>query len=139
MVEALQIIIVVLAIEAITEIISSSAIFEPLRLFFYNKKWNFLHSLSTCGYCTSVWVSMPFAVLFPFQLLPVYSIFNQCTNIIISVFFYHRLSNVIHESVYRVINRIPFILFLNKSINIYGDEPEIINIEEESDGNHRRN
>lgn len=89
----------IIFIEAVTEIITKSELFSPIRKFFFNKKHikfcNFIHDLLDCGYCTSVWVG----------LLSTY-IFLFVNNIVFNVFFIgivlHRLSNVLHFVIDRI-------------------------------------
>jgi len=53
-------IISVLITEAITEIVSKSVLFTPVRAWFFKRKSNiifsFIHDLLDCGFCLSVWV-----------------------------------------------------------------------------------
>lgn len=93
------VLLLLLNIEASTNIISKSELFKPLRrfLFKYGEKnvfFKYLHELIDCPYCMSVWVSafyvcVSLVVLFDTIFLGIFLIF--C--IIIAL---HRLSNVLH-------------------------------------------
>lgn len=96
--------IAVISIEAITEILVDSKIFLPLRLYISKKAlpdiptgkstiYNFIHELISCGYCTSVWVSMFVTMLLTFNDI---RIFKPIINEMILVFCLHRLSNLFH-------------------------------------------
>ena len=100
----LIIILLALAVEAVTEILTSSELTEPFRLVWkrytypdgqpstgfgqYVKVW--LDKLITCGYCTSVWVAAFFAVLVPMLFESAF------VNWLCFVFVLHRLANWIH-------------------------------------------
>jgi len=99
----LSIILLSLAVEAVTEIITSSEIAKPVhamiyRLAFTNppvdtmatRIWSWAYKLITCGYCTSVWVSLLVCLLLS------HTIMHEYINIVILVFVIHRLSNWIH-------------------------------------------
>lgn len=88
----LQIMFTVVLIEAITNILSKSNLFEPVRKFFgrHNK---FIYKLLDCPYCTSVWIS-----LFCVGMLYLYNI-SMLPKVILLFFIgivFHRLSNVWH-------------------------------------------
>lgn len=55
-----RVVISVVLTEALTQIITKSLLFLPLRAWFFNRKHNkileFIHELLDCGYCMSVWV-----------------------------------------------------------------------------------
>lgn len=104
--------LLVVVVEAITEIITSSTLVAPLQA-----KWRtwtypidrppsgrlqgvmaFIDQLWNCGYCTSVWVS---AIIAPFAP----SLFNNTIiNWAVMVFILHRLSNWLHV-VYELVRR----------------------------------
>jgi len=99
---ALGIIITIILIEAITNIISKSELFGPLREFLFksnNRILKFTHDIVDCPYCTSVWVS-----LFCTVMLYLYNI-NTLPQIL-ALFFMgivlHRISNVLHFIIDRV-------------------------------------
>ena len=85
--------------EAITQLITKSEFFKPIRKFFFKKRenrvCNWIHELLDCGYCTSVWVGcvIVFCMIF-------------VNNMILNVFFagvvLHRLSNVLHFVIDRI-------------------------------------
>jgi hypothetical protein len=87
-------------VESITELLTKSEIFSPVREFFFNRRkgnkvCNFIYKLLDCGYCTSVWVSFGVYITFVFF----------CNKITLSLFFIlilHRLSNVVHFIIDRV-------------------------------------
>ena len=87
----------IMLVEALTNIITKSELFEPIRKFFFNKNkvFSWVHSLLDCPYCTSVWIAL-------FVLL----IFILLNNYYINLFFYgiilHRLSNICHDVIDRV-------------------------------------
>ena len=85
--------------EAITQLITKSEFFRPIRKFFFSRKenrfFNWIHDLLDCGYCTSIWVGL---------FVVIYMIFVN--NMILNVFFagivLHRLSNVLHFIIDRI-------------------------------------
>jgi hypothetical protein len=86
-------------VEAITEIITKSMLFSPVRAFFFNRRhkkyigkfFEFVHDLLDCGYCTSVWIG--FAVSYF-----IFCVDSEDTviDVIIFGFVFHRLSNILH-------------------------------------------
>jgi hypothetical protein len=93
----LRIIIAIIAIEAITNIITKSDLFQPVRAFFFKKnKW--IHDLLDCGYCTSVWIGIFAAIYLTFFRVTAVEIF--VLGIVL-----HRLSNVFHFMVDWLDNR----------------------------------
>jgi len=95
----LVILSLVIFTEAVTEIITKSELFDPIRKFFFNRRkiklFKFVHALLDCGYCTSVWVGLFSAFIFFFV-----------DNVVFNIFFMgivlHRLSNVLHFIIDRV-------------------------------------
>ncbi len=93
------VIFLVILTEAITQIITKSELFKPIRKFFFDRRknrfFNLMHSLIDCGYCTSVWVGWFVAI--SFLLLK---------SMILNVFFIgivlHRLSNILHFVIDRI-------------------------------------
>ena len=88
-------ILTIVLVESITEILTKSELFSPLREFFFNRrdrskicKW--FNNLLECGYCTSVWVS--WFVVFMWYLKP--------ENVLVYIFFggliLHRFANMLH-------------------------------------------
>jgi len=93
---ALEIISVIILIEAITNILTKSDIFRPLREYLFesdNKILTFIHNILDCPYCTSVWVSL-------FSIIMLYLYINNLLPHILAWFFMglvlHRLSNILH-------------------------------------------
>lgn len=79
--------------EAVTEIVTKSQLFLPIRRFFFkrskHKICNFLHDLLDCGYCTSVWIGVFTSIYFYHQSFSFVMLF--LIGLVI-----HRLSNVLH-------------------------------------------
>ncbi len=94
----------ILLIEAISEILVESTIFFPFRAFLFEKgknskvlKW--LHDLIDCGFCTSVWVGLFFALL-------LFTDKTYLLNVYVDWFFIglalHRLSNILHILIIKI-------------------------------------
>lgn len=117
-VELVQLVLLAVAVEAVTEILVTAKITDGLRNFIFRKAmpelpddfpdykdpprgtvlWSFLHDLLSCGYCTSVWVAMPAAALAPW-------LFGWwVVNFGVMVFVLHRLSNWLHV-VYSIVKK----------------------------------
>ncbi len=99
----LEIVFLIILIEATTNIITKAKITEPIRNYLFNHSSNrvikFLHDLIECSYCASVWVSGFYCLMLWFyisSILPIWVIF-----IFIALVF-HRLSNVLHFIIDRV-------------------------------------
>ncbi len=94
-----MILFAIILTEAITQIITKSELFKPLRKFFFEKRKNtfnkYIHELLDCGYCMSVWVG--WFVVF---------VFLYMDSVILNVFFagivLHRLSNILHFIIDRI-------------------------------------
>jgi hypothetical protein len=99
----LYILLMILSVEATTNIVSKSELFKPIRKYLFNlskyRAIKFLHDLIDCPYCTSVWVSL----------------FHVCTLVLVSIFggidifilfmcvlSLHRLSNILHHLIDRI-------------------------------------
>jgi hypothetical protein len=90
----INVICMVIFIEATTNILSKSELFSPFREYLFkkssNKFFEFVHSIFECPYCLSVWVSL-------LSISVAYLCFN---NVIfkwfILVIVFHRLSNMLH-------------------------------------------
>jgi hypothetical protein len=106
----------VIHVEAVTEIIVDSDFFFPIRNSlgkapsFVGK---FFTALLSCGYCVSVWVAASVAWMLPGSPashapieLPIE--FILIVDAILKTFVLHRLSNLQHEFMVRVLKRIPF-------------------------------
>jgi len=100
----LIIIILILNIEAVTNILSKSEIFKPLRAFLFNRSSNkilkFLHELIDCPYCTSVWVSL-FYISMLYLIVEVH-VLSSVFVFFMLVIAFHRVSNVLHHMIDRV-------------------------------------
>ena len=88
--------------EAITNILTKSDIFRPLRAYLFssnNKALRFVHSVLDCNYCTSVWVSLSSILLLCLYI-------NNLLPHMLALFFMgiilHRLSNVLHFIIDRI-------------------------------------
>lgn len=112
----IQIVIVGLIVERLTEIIVDSKIAEPLRKAI--SKWasvdprfidpekplpksvvfkEYMSYFVKCGYCMSVWVAAAFSTLFPVLIYQSESAyFAMLVNFICSTLLYHGLANWIH-------------------------------------------
>lgn len=89
--------------EALTEIITKSEIFEPLRARIFklgqdNRFFNWLHKLFDCGYCFSVWVGALVAILFFRDL----NLFNPYLDWFFVAIVLHRTSNLFHNTMDRI-------------------------------------
>jgi len=90
----LDMILAVIATEAATNLITKSEfsvrfIKEPLYKRRQVKFFSFIHDILDCGYCTSVWSAVLFALFF----------LTNSFNFIIIVLVIHRLSNVLHFTI----------------------------------------
>lgn len=96
-------ILLIINIEALTNIISKSELFKPLRAFLFNRSnigiVKFLHDLIDCPYCTSVWVSLFYVSLI--YLSEVF-MFSGIVLFFMLVFAFHRISNILHHIIDRV-------------------------------------
>jgi hypothetical protein len=93
----LYLFISVVTVEAITNLLTKSEFFLPVRKFFFDRKenriCNFVHDLLDCGYCTSVWIGFFVAVLYTKDVL---------INPFIIGIVLHRLANLFHHIIDRV-------------------------------------
>jgi hypothetical protein len=101
-ISALEIIATIILIEAITGIITKSELFRPLRVFLFesnNRFLKFIHDITDCPYCTSVWVS-----LFCIAMLCLYkyNIMPQILALFFMGIVLHRLSNILHFMIDRI-------------------------------------
>ena len=99
----------VVAVEATVEIITSSALFEPFHMWLGHRTEKsrlaaFVSGLTNCGYCMSVWVAASLAWALP-EIAPYVII-----DILIKTFAVHRLSNLWHEIITRILDRMPILL-----------------------------
>jgi hypothetical protein len=92
-----NILLAIISVEAITNLLTKSEIFLPVRKFFHdrseNKIFSWFHSLLDCGYCTSVWIGWIIAILFLLDGL--------CNFFIIGIGL-HRLANLFHHIIDRI-------------------------------------
>lgn len=108
----IKLLCVAFIVERTVEILVDSKIFAPLRSYIARRAipdldnsgspstfWWFVHSLSSCGYCLSVWVGAFYALFFNIKLVD-FSIINWFCNAILL----HGLSNLIHI-IYMIIYR----------------------------------
>jgi len=97
-------ILLLLNIEAVTNILSKSEIFLPLRRFLFNhsnyRVVKLLHGLLDCPYCTSVWVSL-FYITMLYLIVEVYAL-SSVFMFIMLVIAFHRMSNILHHIIDRV-------------------------------------
>lgn len=100
---------VIIAIEAIVEILTESILFEGFRSRLHDLPWEkprwYFSGLFSCGYCLSVWVSAAGAFVIQDSITNIFVV-----DIIIKIFVLHRLSNIWHEVMKRVLDRIPLVL-----------------------------
>lgn len=93
-------IIAIVLTESITEIVAKSAIFEPLRKLFFEKRKNvvfkFIHDILDCPYCLSVWVGTLVGIV----LLDI-KIVNVWLDWFIIGLLLHKCSNVLHNLIDR--------------------------------------
>lgn len=97
-------ILLILNVEAVTNILSKSEIFKPFRAFLFkhstNRIMKFLHELIDCPYCTSVWVSL-FYVTMLYLVVEVYALSSVFVFFML-VIALHRIANVLHHIIDRV-------------------------------------
>ena len=93
-----KIIIASIIVEALTELLSKSEFFNPLRdwLFEGERIRMFFFTVLECGYCTSVWVA------FFVQFFVDVCFINVFIDWFIIWILVHRISNVVHFLVDRV-------------------------------------
>jgi len=103
---------IIIAVEAITEIIVASDVFLELRGWFSRQENVVLHFISrliTCGYCCSVWVAGMIAWCVPLSLTGYWYM-----DIIIKWYAVHRMANWFHEFMARWLNRHPWTFVLHE-------------------------
>jgi len=111
--DAVLFLMTLVAVEAVTEIVGESDLFEPLRDFLEPFPW--IGGLLDCRYCLSVWVSVAGALCLRFTLVPGAEPWWIAADLAVKVFALHRFSNVLHEGIYRWIERMPFVVAVNPS------------------------
>jgi len=108
----LALLFIILAVEAITEIIVASDLLVEFRGWFSRQENPVLHFISrlvTCGYCCSVWVSVALAWSVPLSLTEYWFI-----DVVIKTFAIHRMANWFHEFMSRWLSRHPWTCVLHK-------------------------
>ena len=93
--------------EALTELIVTAEIFERPRSWLMRHS-TFFQALLSCGYCVSVWVAASVAWIMP-EIIT--NVFLDC---FLKIIVLHRLSNLLHELMVRMLNRIPFLMSLEQ-------------------------
>ncbi len=93
----------VILTEAITEIVTKSELFEPLRSKVFklgqsNKFFKWLHSLLDCGYCFSVWSGILIALLFFKDI----GLLHWSMDWFFVAIVLHRSSNLFHNVMDRI-------------------------------------
>lgn len=98
--------VVLIGVEATTELIVASKIFFSLRTFI-SKRSKFIGELFSCGYCLSVWVAFAGAFFVPGQWT------NPYVDHFLKLLVLHRASNILHSIISRVLKRLPFEFVFN--------------------------
>jgi len=118
----LEVVVLIILVEALTNLISKSDIFKPIRKYCFdsnNKLLSFMHDLLECPYCVSVWVAMFVVGLYELYI-------NNLLPPILMLFFMvivlHRLSNILHFIIDRVDSN--HTLFIGNGSNILEEETE---------------
>lgn len=103
-----DVVLLVVCIEATTEIVTKSKFFEPLRSFCgsFRSKNKFIAYVTTplfCPHCFSVWAALLYSTLF--LILPHYlglESLRQAVWFFMLILVFHRFSNYLHIVVDRV-------------------------------------
>ena len=103
MVFCIKFLLSIVLVEAITEVITKSEIFLPIRekIFKLGQKIKFfkwLHSLFDCGYCFSMWSGMFISVLFFRDV----NLIHHYIDWFFVAIVLHRLSNLFHNIMDRI-------------------------------------
>ena len=107
----IDLLLIIIAVEAITEIIIDGDIFIKPRNWLAKLNPGFLGKLLGCGYCLSVWIAIPFGIIY--SIYP-NTIYYKVMMITVLIFIIHRLSNIIHDLFKRWFLRQPLVLHLLK-------------------------
>ncbi len=118
----------IIAIEAVVEIIVDSKIMLPFRNFAAKISPNFFGELFKCGYCFSVWVAIPAAFIAPGEIFGIIYL-----DVFLKWILIHRLSNIFHGIISRIFNRQPYHIVFQKLDVPLNNNVEVPD-EEESDG-----
>jgi len=105
---------ILIAVEAVTEIIGEADVFAWLRNGLKRMPGIFgwyLGGLFGCRYCLSVWVSFAGAIVCP-RMIPGDEWYWMVADFAVKAFTLHRLSNVLHEGVNRFLTKQPFLISL---------------------------
>ena len=99
--QALNFTLAVLITEAITELLTKSEFFLPLRKRLFelrkNRIFKFVHDVLDCGYCTSVWIG-----LFTSVIIVDLHVVSPCIDWFVAWLAVHRSSNMLHFIIDRV-------------------------------------
>lgn len=120
--------LLVLAVEAITEILVTGSIFDKPREWLASKS-SFFGELIYCGYCTSVWVSASVAWISILELSGVLAV-----DYFITVMVLHRSSNLLHELISKFLGRRPLSLAIHKTEAVLLPEQFGVSYEGQEDG-----
>ena len=95
----LEILIAILCIEATTNLLSKSLIFQPLRKYLFNLSnsrrpiFKFIHNIIDCPYCCSVWVSFFYTLMLYLFIVKVLPTFFMWFFVALAL---HRTANTLH-------------------------------------------
>lgn len=87
--------ILVLLVEATTQLAVKASVFYKIRKFIESKS-EFFGELVTCGYCFSVWASLFWNLVFLVTSNYIYLVESKLLSFLIFVILTHRLSNYLH-------------------------------------------
>ncbi len=90
--------LVVIVVEAITEVCIKGEIFFNVRAFIIEKN-DFFGKLVTCGYCFSFWISLLVCCLLYFFDALIVIIYNEFINFIFNWVILQRCSNILHGAI----------------------------------------
>jgi hypothetical protein len=107
----IALLLVIIAVEAVTEILVASKIFFALRDKI-SQRGELWATFVNCGYCVSVWVSAAAVLVLPRLII------DHQVDYIFRIFIVHRLSNVLHELFSRWFGRMPWMLMLNSGQDV---------------------
>jgi len=85
-----KILVIIVSIEALTELVVKSEFFSTLRNLFSgekNKLFKFIYNILQCPYCFSVWAA----------IIIISMSYNDYSIFILYILSAHRLSNVLHS------------------------------------------